>query len=390
MNKKGNIKKIFVMTLVLAMITAGAFSIVSADSFESSGELNKETGNFTTPIKPKIGWIYGQVTDIAEMPLANASVCARKSGENISDSFDTLTDSSGRYYIKVPVGTYTVLASKEEYETSIVYNVKVEEYKAIEVNFILELLPPSIPTVVYVDDDFNENTTGFGYDHFNTIQDGIDAVDEEGTVYVAYGTYVENVVIDKQLDLIGCDKNFVIIDGGSDDHVVEILANDVVISGFTIRNSDNYKAGVLIDHSEEVTVFDNIILDTTYGIAVEFSDNCLLQKNLITESASIGILLEYSSLNSIIANSVTGGSASPIRILQNSNNNTLYHNNIFSCGWEMAYDSGNNNWDNGVTGNYWIYHFGPDEDGDGIIDIPYDIPGAGNQDRFPLVQPYIS
>ena len=68
--------------------------------------------------------------------------------------------------------------------------------------------------------------------------------------------------------------------------------------------------------------------------------------------------------------------------------NTLYHNNILSCGWEMAFDSGNNTWDNGASGNYWIYHFEEDVDGDGIIDTPYVIPGAGNQDRFPLVEPW--
>ena len=102
--------------------------------------------------------------------------------------------------------------------------------------------PPMLPLTVYVDDDFNENTSGWGYDHFDKIQDGIDAVAEGGSVHVDYGTYTENIVIEKQLDLIGNDKNFVIVDGGNIDEVIQILANNVSVSGFTLHNSGAYAA----------------------------------------------------------------------------------------------------------------------------------------------------
>ena len=40
--------------------------------------------------------------------------------------------------------------------------------------------------------------------------------------------------------------------------------------------------------------------------------------------------------------------------------------------------------------NYWSYYSGSDNDEDGFGDTPYDIPGSGNQDRYPfmnLIQP---
>jgi parallel beta-helix repeat protein len=59
------------------------------------------------------------------------------------------------------------------------------------------------PDIVYVDDDFDDTTPGWGYDHFDNIMDGVIAVADCGTVYVAAGTYIEQVIIDKSLELLG-------------------------------------------------------------------------------------------------------------------------------------------------------------------------------------------
>ena len=47
----------------------------------------------------------------------------------------------------------------------------------------------------------------FGFNTFVTIQEGIDAVDASGTVNVLPGTYIENVLVNKSLHLIGLDPN---------------------------------------------------------------------------------------------------------------------------------------------------------------------------------------
>ena len=53
---------------------------------------------------------------------------------------------------------------------------------------------------VWVDDDYDASTLGWGYDHFATIQEGIDAVGEGGIVHVAAGTYTEQLIINKSID----------------------------------------------------------------------------------------------------------------------------------------------------------------------------------------------
>jgi len=44
-------------------------------------------------------------------------------------------------------------------------------------------------------------------------------------------------------------------------------------------------------------------------------------------------------------------------------------------------------WDCGSYGNYWSDYTGIDEDGDGIGNTPYQIPGGNNKDRYPLMEP---
>jgi len=40
---------------------------------------------------------------------------------------------------------------------------------------------------VWVDDDYDSGTSGWGVTHFDTIPDGLDAVEAGGTVHVAAG-----------------------------------------------------------------------------------------------------------------------------------------------------------------------------------------------------------
>lgn len=57
------------------------------------------------------------------------------------------------------------------------------------------------PTTVYVDDDYDDNTSGWGKTHFSTIQDGVQHVQPGGEVIVAAGTYDETVTIDWPVDV---------------------------------------------------------------------------------------------------------------------------------------------------------------------------------------------
>ena len=91
---------------------------------------------------------------------------------------------------------------------------------------------------VFVDDDYDNSTPGWGEDHFDKIQDGVDAVFNNGYVYVFSGTYNENIVIDKTISLFGEDKDTTIIDGGTIGNTITINSNSSVVKNFTIKHND--------------------------------------------------------------------------------------------------------------------------------------------------------
>ena len=86
---------------------------------------------------------------------------------------------------------------------------------------------------VWVDDDYDSYTPGWGYDHFASIQDGIDAVGEGGIVHVADGIYNEQLTINKPLTLMA-GSNPVLDFSGYSGYGIHITADGVTIDGFEI------------------------------------------------------------------------------------------------------------------------------------------------------------
>jgi len=89
---------------------------------------------------------------------------------------------------------------------------------------------------IYVDDEPGEGP-GNPPEDCTRIQDAIDNTSDGDTIYVYGGTYYENVVIDKSVDLVGEHRETTIIDGRNDTNVIVILTNNVTMSGFTVQNS---------------------------------------------------------------------------------------------------------------------------------------------------------
>ena len=212
------------------------------------------------------------------------------------------------------------------------------------------------PDIVYVDDDYTSSTPGWQYDHFDVIQDGIDAV-EGSTVYVFNGTYYENVVVDKTINLTGEDKNGVIIDGGGVGDVVYISADFVNISGFTVTGATGEnRAGIyLATGTEYCNISNNTASNNYYGICLCCSGcNNTLINNTACNNEYEGIALLYSSNNNILKNNNASNNMDGISLYSSSEYNTLINNIASSSGQRgiyVGYSSNYNTLTNNVASN---------------------------------------
>ena len=244
--------------------------------------------------------------------------------------------------------------------------------------------------IITVDDGSGEDYT--------RVQDAINASEDGDTVLVNEGVYYENVVVNKTISLIGSGMENTTIDGGSIDDVVRIEADWVNVSGFSLTNSDYWKAGIMIESDnntikdtncsnnrrygirikscENNTIMDNICRDNiNYGISLAWGSNNLIQNNTCYD-VDMGIMLFYSPNNTVIKNTCTNVSYG-IRIdtggeniisgntcsfnvytglymIQYCHNNTIAGNTFNNNGWRGAYIERSNN--NLIDGNTLLHN----------------------------------
>ncbi len=238
----------------------------------------------------------------------------------------------------------------------------------------------SYPMTWIVDDDEPAN--------FSSIHEAINSplVANGDTVFVRTGIYYENVVVSKSVSLVGQNPVNTIVDGGGIGDVIRITADNVVIESFTIRNGQN--SGVYILSVDNCTVQNNNLTSNYYGICLRSSSNNTVSANNVTANNSIGIRLYASSNTTISANNITENRDVGIYLFGGSNACMLYHNNFIDNTQQVYFlNLANNTWNNGYAGNYWSDYNGSDVDNNGIGDIPYII-NVGNQDNYPLINPY--
>ena len=273
---------------------------------------------------------------------------------------------------------------------------------------------------------------GGGPGNYTTIQIALDAASAGDTVFVYNGTYYENLVIKKNIALIGENKNTTIIDGVQETDVILVTGNYVNISGFTITNSSrNWSIGdsgihaeeasyssftnnILVDNGRGITDFDSYKLTIDNNVMRENWDGIYLMGSLGTVSRNlivdnfVGIEAFHFS-ESLLVNNTIAYNMESVKLWYAGSGSRIYHNNIveneiFPCD-DSQYDSGMiNQWDNGYPsgGNFWGYGCtdemsGPNQDqpgGDGICDrmVGIEICQPYHEwdvklDRYPLAYP---
>jgi parallel beta-helix repeat protein len=147
----------------------------------------------------------------------------------------------------------------------------------------------------------------------------------------------------------------------------------------------------IFELATETRVISNIITNCGLnGVILLFADDNFVENNTITHCEK-GVLLSGSGCeNNIVTNN--NFSYNDIGVHARGKDNKIYYNN-FVKNTNNAKDEYESIWYKFKLfgknmGNYWDDYTGVDNDGDGIGDTPYDIPGGNCQDKYPLMKPY--
>jgi len=158
---------------------------------------------------------------------------------------------------------------------------------------------------IYVDDNNTQGPWAGTYEHpYQFIQEGIDNADDGDTVYVFNGTYIENVVVDKGLKLIGENNQSTIIDGDFYDNTIWVSASSVTINGFTVINSKDsgLKSGIIVTEFDGyptelltgISIINCIISNNRCGIKLSVIDGCYISNCIINSNSAHSVYVLYS------------------------------------------------------------------------------------------------
>jgi len=205
---------------------------------------------------------------------------------------------------------------------------------AVAIEFTIPVIsyPTEIDVLMEVDLPVHNIDSG---KNFSTIQEAINDNEtlDGHTILVDAGTYYEHVVVNKSLSLVGENKDTTIIDGRQSGVEVTVIANNVVIDGFTVQNSTPYLfgGGIIVSDSSNCHVHGNKVINNLYGIYLGNCTNCSVYDNIVTHQS---IIVDYSWNCSVYGNVFYIGSI----VLYGSSNCHIYSN----TGASIELDSSSN------------------------------------------------
>jgi parallel beta-helix repeat protein len=172
-------------------------------------------------------------------------------------------------------------------------------------------------TVLYWPQDFETDVSyqiidvnnSLGYD---TIQDAISsfATYEGDIILVKRGIYEQNINVTKPVSLTSQNKDTTIIEGLDNGAALTIATDNVVVTGFTIKNggypSSTVGTGILLENAHNCTVIDNIITNNYIGILLNNSNDNVFRSNKISGNI-YNLILQNSSPNDIDSSNIVDG-----------------------------------------------------------------------------------
>ncbi|AKB22993.1 nitrous oxide reductase family maturation protein NosD [Methanosarcina sp. WH1] len=237
---------------------------------------------------------------------------------------------------------------------------------------------------------------------YTTIQAAVDAAKEGDTIFVNQGTYVENLIIDRQVRIWSDSRNpenTIVKAADPTESAVEITADRATFSGFGVEDSD--KAGILLTGVNNCYINNNRARNSEYGILLQDAGTNNINGNILTLN-EIGIRLEGSNSNTIQDNLVAYNYGFGISLEESSKN--IIYNNYFKNAENVEENTVNadNAWQSTLStksnlvrgpyigGNFWANPEGTgysetcvDGNSNGICDSAYEVTGGGS-DKSPL------
>jgi parallel beta-helix repeat protein len=201
---------------------------------------------------------------------------------------------------------------------------------------------------------------------FRTISDALSYANENDAIFIFNGLYLEKIEINKPISLIGENKKSTILDSNYLGTVIDVYANNVEITGLTIRNSGpgfNYEASGIYVYADNVVIYDTIICGNYNGLHLDYSfESTSIFNNQICNNKEDGIIISHGCKFSIFNNEIfeNGGNGCYVKYSEQGDihNNILESNEISGITfWGSSDNDFNSNflYNNNEFGIYMSY-----------------------------------
>ncbi len=166
-----------------------------------------------------------------------------------------------------------------------------------------------------------------------TIQTAVNTINSGGTVNVASGIYTEHLTVDKNLNLIGANRDTTIIDGTNNGQPLYVATSNVNIKNFTIRNGTSTVGGGIENYNGYLTITNCFITGNTatnlggaiFNLYTLTITNSTLTANTATNDG--GVI--YNSDTVTITNSTLTANTAPYGgVIYNSGTSTITNSTL--------------------------------------------------------------